>query len=110
MKEKEQKHKPRKSKEEKLKILKEAGLHGVTDTLDKYGIYPATYYSWKRKFEQMGEEGFAHGMTKERLEKIKELEQEVDLLKQLLAEKELESKLKDELLKKKYPKVRKKYS
>jgi len=49
-------------------------------------------------------------MTKESLHKIKELEQEVDLLKQLLAEKELESNLKDELLKKKYPKVRKKYS
>jgi len=49
-------------------------------------------------------------MTKQRLAKIKELEQEVDCLKQLLAEKELESKLKDELLKKKYPKVRKKYS
>ena len=58
----------------------------------------------------MGEEGFAHGMTKERLNKIKELEQEVDLLKQLLAEKEVESKLKDELLKKKYPKVKRKYS
>jgi putative transposase len=49
-------------------------------------------------------------MTKERLQKIKELEQEVDLLKQLLAEKELESKLKDDLLKKKYPKVKRKYS
>lgn len=49
-------------------------------------------------------------MTSSRLKKINELEQEVELLKQLLGEKELESKLKDELLKKKYPKVRKKYS
>jgi len=47
-----------------------------------------------------GTKGFAHGMTKERLQKIKVLEQEVDLLKQLLAEKELESKLKDAMLKK----------
>lgn len=110
MKKEQKKESTRKTKDEKLKIIKEAGLHGVRETLDKYGVYPATYYSWKRKFEEMGEEGFAHGMTKERLAKIKELEQEVDLLKQLLAEKELESKLKDELLKKKYPKVRKKYS
>ena len=58
----------------------------------------------------MGDEGFAHGMTKERLARIKELEQEVDCLKQLLAEKEIESKLKDELLNKKYPKVKRKYS
>jgi len=110
MKKEEKEGKGHKTKEEKLKIVKEASLHGVKKTLAKYGVYPATYYSWKRKYEQMGEEGFAHGMTKERLAKIKELEQEVDLLKQLLAEKELESKLKDDLLKKKYPKVRKKYS
>lgn len=110
MEQEERKHQKRKTKAEKLKILKEAGLQGVRETLEKYGVYPATYYSWKRKFEQMGEEGFAHGMTKARLQKISELEQEVDLLKQLLAEKELESKLKDELLKKKYPKVKRKYS
>lgn len=96
--------------EEKIKIIKEASISGVRKTLDKYGIFPATYYSWKRKFEQMGESGFVHGMTKKRLARITELEQEVDLLKQLLAEKELESKLKDDLLKKKYPKVRRKYS
>jgi putative transposase len=58
----------------------------------------------------MGESGFAQGMTKERLARIKELEQEVELLKQLLAEKELESRLKDDLLKKKYPRVKSKYS
>ena len=110
MKKEENKQSPRKTKEEKLKIIKEASIHGVRETLNKYGVYPATYYSWKRKFEEMGEQGFDHGMTKERLKKIKELEQEVDLLKQLLAEKELESKLKDELLKKKYPKVKRKYS
>jgi len=98
------------TKEDKLKILKEASTQGIRKTLDKYGLYPATYYSWKKKFEQMGEQGFSHGMTKARLQKIKELEQENELLKQLLAEKELESKLKDELLKKKYPWARKKYS
>ena len=103
---------PRKrySTEEKIKIVKEASTNGVRITLEKYGIFPATYYSWKRKFEQMGEEGFAHGMTKKRLARIHELEQENELLKQLLAEKEMESKLKDELLKKKYPKVKRKYS
>jgi len=98
------------SKEEKLKILKEAGLQGVTTTLNKYSIYPATYYSWKKKYTEMGEVGLDHGITKEKLKRIHELESENELLKQLLAEKELESKLKDELLKKKYPKLRKKYS
>ena len=98
------------STEEKIKIIKEVSTSGVRKTLEKYGIFPATYYSWRRKFEQMGAAGFAHGMTKKRLSKIRELEEEIDLLKQLLAEKELESKLKDDLLKKKYPKVKRKYS
>lgn len=91
------------STDQKIKIVKEASTKGVRETLEKYNIYPATFYSWKKKFSEMGKEGFAHGMTKERLQKIKVLEQEVDLLKQLLAEKELESKLKDELLKRSIP-------
>lgn len=96
------------TKEEKLSIIKEASEQGVTPTLDKYGIFPATYYSWKKKFEEMGEEGFRHGMTPEHLKEIRALEKENALLKKLLAEKEMEGHLKDELLKKKYPWARKK--
>jgi len=47
-------------KEEKLAIIKEASIYGVTSTLEKQGIYPASFYSWKKKFETMGEEGFNH--------------------------------------------------
>ena len=96
------------TKEEKLKILKEAKSHGVNVTLEKYDLYPATYYYWKKKYEAMGSEGMDHGMTKERLRRIKQLEKENEALKQIIAEKELESKLKDELLKKKYPHLRRK--
>ena len=52
------------SKEEKLKIIEEAGTQGGRITLEKYGVYAATYYSWKRKFNEMGEDGFTHGMTR----------------------------------------------
>ena len=90
------------TKEEKLRIIKEASEQGVKPTLEKYGIYRASYYSWKQKFEQMGEEGFHHGMTPQHFKRIRELEKENHTLKQLLAEKELEGKLKSELLKKKY--------
>ena len=96
------------TKEAKLAILKEAGEQGVTCTLEKHGIYPATYYSWKKKFEDMGEAGFRHGMTPEHLKEIKRLEKENEMLKRLLAEKELEGRLKDEALKKKYAWARKK--
>ena len=90
------------TKEQKLEILKEATAHGVTATLEKYGIYPATYYSWRKKFDTMGEAGFRHGMTPAQLKEIRRLEKENKTLKELLAEKELEGRLKDESLKKKY--------
>lgn len=89
------------TKEEKNRVLKEAEETGVKATLEKLGIYPATYYSWKKKYSEMGEVGFRHGMTTKHLEEIKRLEKENDVLKKLLAEKELECHLKMELLKKK---------
>lgn len=95
------------SKQEKLSILKEASEHGVTATLEKYGVYPASYYAWKKKLHSMGEEGLDHGMNKPQLKRIRQLEKENQMLKELVAEKELEGRLKDELLKKKYALERK---
>jgi len=96
------------SKEEKLQILREAQEKGVKTTLEKHGVYPATYYSWKGKYEAMGELGFRHGMTPAHIKEIKRLEKENALLKQLLAEKEIEGHLKDEMIKKKYAWAKKK--
>ena len=95
------------TKEEKLHLLKEASEQGVTATLEKHGIYPATFYSWKKKYDTMGEAGFRHGMTPAHLKEIKRLEKENKTLKELLAEKDLEMRLKDETLKKKYAWARK---
>ena len=88
--------------EQKLAILKEASENGVSLTLKKHGVFPATYYQWKKKFETMGVEGFSHGMTPGQLKRIRELEKENQLLQEIIVEKELEGKLKDELLKKKF--------
>ena len=96
--------------EQKLAILKEASELGVKATLDKHGIYPATYYGWKKKLESMGEEGLRHGMTPAQLKEIKRLEKENEMLKKIIAEKELEGRLKDELLKKKYAHSKKRKS
>ncbi len=98
------------TKEEKQRIVKEAQSNGVTSTLDKYGVYPSTYYSWKKKLDTMGEKGLSHGMTPAHLKEIRRLEKENQLLKEIIAEKELESKLKDDLLKKKYPLTKRKNS
>ena len=97
------------SKEEKLKILKEAKTEGVQITIRKYGVYPATYYSWRKKYLVEGEAGIEDGASRRKDKKyILKLEDEVGLLKQLLAEREIEIALKDDLLKKKYPWARKK--
>lgn len=96
------------SKEEKLRILEEAQSKGVKDTLAKYDLYPATYYYWKRKLDFGGEEALNHASHRRYAAEIKILTKENETLKVLLAEKELESRLKDDLLKKKYPELRKK--
>lgn len=95
------------SKEEKVRIVQEAAERGVKATLDKYGVYPATYYDWKRKLESMGEQGLDWGMTPAHLKEIRRLEKENERLKRIVADQQLDSLLKDELLKKKYPLARK---
>ena len=96
------------TKAEKLRILKEAKVKGVKKTLDKYNLYPATFYYWKKKLTIYGVDGLDHQVIKDKTAHIKKLEKENETLKILLAEKELEGKLKTELLKKKYPELRKK--
>ena len=96
------------TKDEKLSIIKEAKENGVKVTLAKYDLYPATYYYWKKKLLVHGEDGLNHRTLKDHGSEIKRLEKENEALKILLAEKELAGKLKDELLKKKYPELRKK--
>jgi putative transposase len=91
------------SKEEKLAILKEAGEAGVKAILEKYALYPATFYYWKNKYDDQGANGLAHSSSKEKLKMLKELERENRKLKELLAQEKLESALKSDLLKKKYP-------
>lgn len=92
----------RRTKEEKLRIIEEVKKYGVSVTCAKYGIYPTSYYQWVEKFRMMGEKGLEHGMTKEHLKEIKRLQKENDELRKLVADQQLESRMKDELLKKKY--------
>lgn len=96
------------TKKEELQITEESKKNGVKVTLVKYALYPATFYYWKKKLIVYGEEGLDHKRIKDAQKAISALEKENEQLKLLLAEKELEAKLKDELLKKKYPELRKK--
>jgi putative transposase len=96
------KPKVHRTKEEKLKIISEARKEGITQICEKYGIFPSTYYTWVKKLESMGLDGLQHGMTKEHLKEIRRLQKENDRLRNLVVQHQLESSMKDELLKKKY--------
>ena len=69
-------NKRRFSKAEKLQILREAAENGISVTIEKYRIFRSSFISWKKKYEEMGEAGFTHGMTPDQMRRIQELEKE----------------------------------
>lgn len=81
-------------------MLKEVEANGLAETLRKHGIFPATYYSWKKKFDAQGLAGLKPQYSKKQLKEFRDLEQENALLKKLLAEKELELAMAKEVIKK----------
>ena len=52
----EEKGKRQRSQEERLMFLKVAEERGITEACQRFGIPRTTYYSWKTKLEQGGEE------------------------------------------------------
>lgn len=76
------------SDEQIIKVLKEAEAGAKpADLCRRHGISEATYYNWKAKYS---------GMTASDARRLRELEQENNKLKRLLADAELEkSALKD---------------
>jgi hypothetical protein len=91
-----------------LRILQESEREGVEVTLRKYSLYPSTLYSWKQKLKMGGKLCLERQKRQQKdADYIKRLEDELSLAKQLMAEKDIEIALRDELLKKKYPWARK---
>ena len=85
--------------DEKLKILFEAEKEGITATIRKHGIYSNTFYQWKEKYDIGGKEALASNHFKVDPE-VKRLQRENQQLKEMLAERELALRIKEELLKK----------
>ena len=88
--------------QEKERILLSIQELGTTVGCRKYGISKTLYYDWLNKYNASGLDGLEDRRGKNMEAHVKRLEKENRLLKELLAEKDLESKLKDELLKKKF--------
>lgn len=91
----------KRSKEEKERILLDIERLGVVAGCRKHDLSVSVYYAWLEKYQASGIEGLEdrRGKTNEAL--LRKAEKENKLLKEILAEKELELKMKDELLKKK---------
>jgi putative transposase len=94
--------------QEKERIIMDIQNLGVAAGCRKYDLARTLYYDWLNKYEASGLEGLEDRRGKNMDAQVKRLEKENRILKELLAEKELESKLKDELLKKKFAQQRKK--
>ena len=82
------------SEEQIIKVLKEAEAGAKpADLCRRHGISEATYYTWKAKYS---------GMTVSDARRLRELEQENNKLKRLLADAELEKAALKDLLGRKW--------
>ena len=88
--------------QEKEKILMDIQRIGVTAGCRKHQISKTLYYTWLNRYNAFGLDGLEDRRGKNVDAQLKRLEKENRILKELLAEKELEAKMKDELLKKKF--------
>lgn len=94
--------------QEKEKIILDIQSHGVTVGCRKHNIAKTLYYEWVERYNASGLEGLEDRRRINNDVLVKRLEKENRMLKELLAEKELESRMKDELLKKKFAQWEKK--
>lgn len=91
----------KRSKEEKEKIILEVKKMGVVAGCRHFGISKSLLYYWLHRYNAYGIEGLEDKRKVNFETANKRLEKENEMLKKLLAEKELEGRLKDEILKKK---------
>lgn len=89
------------TKYEKESILKDIQRVGVVAGCRKHNIAARTYYDWLDKYNAGGIDALERRKPEAPDAELKQLRKENRLLKEMLAEKELEARLKDELLKKK---------
>ncbi len=91
----------KRTKEEKEKILLDVQRLGIVAGCRKHNLPPSIYYYWLEKYKSHGIEGLEDHRGKDNQAAMRKLEKENMILKELLAEKDMELKMKDELLKKK---------
>jgi len=95
--------KPRKTAEEKVRIIQEISRLGVVAGVRKHNIAASTYYDWLDKYEANGLKGLSDKRKFNDNRELKAKDKEIRLLKEIIADKELQIKLQNEMLEKKFP-------
>jgi transposase-like protein len=85
--------------EERLSIIQEGQREGRSQTCRKYNISPSLFDRWRHKYLQDGIEGLK-GKYKRIDPAVRELQEENERLKRIIAKQALEIEVKTELLKK----------
>lgn len=89
------------TKEEKERLLLDIQELGVVAGCRRYCIDPTTYYKWLERYQAHGIKGLEDRRSQNFDAMLRKLEKENKILKELMAEKDLEIKMQAELLKKK---------
>lgn len=88
--------------EEKLAILNEAETGNVVEEVcRRHNVSTGSFYNWKKKFDTKGEAGLKVKYDTSSPE-MKKAEEEIRILRKLLADREIELEIQKELLKKKF--------
>ena len=89
------------SLEEKIEILSSSEEIGVVEACRKYSVSTGTFYSWRKKYDNLGEAGLRVTYDNGSKE-LKQSQEENRILRKLLGNKEIELKVQRELSKKKF--------
>jgi putative transposase len=87
------------SASEKLSIINEADQFGVTVTLRKHNLSPTVFRRWRESFNEGGISSL-QSYARQRNPEVESLEEQIRVLKNIVAKQQIELEFKTELLKK----------
>lgn len=87
------------SEAQKLQIIQEVEMNGLQETLRKYNLSQSLFHKWRRAYNGEGMNGLK-SRYKTVNPAVRQLEQENERLKRIIAKQALEIEFKEELLKK----------